>query len=87
MGGDEESQSIRDFDPKKHGMTGIDDSELTNNIVGLGGLETKKKIDSSKLGDKKKKDKKNKDKKKKKKKEKSSDEEDSKPKESVKGSR
>ena len=39
MGGDEESQSIRDFDPKKHGMTGIDDSELTNNIVGLGGLD------------------------------------------------
>lgn len=39
MGEDEESQSIRNLDSTKKksmAMTGIEDSELTNNIVGLG---------------------------------------------------
>lgn len=77
MGEDEESQSVRNFDPKKGTMNGIEDSELTNNISGM--VEKKKdkyKDPANMVIDKKKKDKKNKDKKKKKKKEKSSDSED-----------
>lgn len=82
MGEDEESQSIRGFDPKKAaaGMAGIEDSELTNNLNGFGMDHAKKKdkkIDPANvIIDKKKKDKKkDKDKKKKKKKDRDSDEE------------
>ena len=80
MGEDDESQSIRNIDPSKKkpmGMTGIEDSELTNNVVGHGGVE-RKRGDAPKptlsLGLKKK-DKRSKDKKKKK--DKKRDKEDS----------
>ena len=96
MGEDEESQSVRNYDAKRPAMQGIEDSELTNNIVGLGldskGKE-KKKGDKSKDEkkkkdkDKKKKDKKDKKEKKKKHKESSEDEKEQKEKEPVKGSR
>jgi hypothetical protein len=52
-------------------MTGIEDSELTHNIVGLGGKTIDKKKDSPHVD--KKKDKKNKEKKKKKDKKKDKD--------------
>jgi hypothetical protein len=55
-------------------MTGIDDSELTNNIVGLGEKKKELKISGGfKDASSKKKDKKNKDKDKKKKKDKKKD--------------
>ena len=71
MGEDEESQSIRNVDSAKKKqmlMTGIDDSELTHNIVGLGDKKKELKLSSGNSKDAlaKKKDKKNKDKKKKK---------------------
>jgi hypothetical protein len=73
MGEDDESQSIRNIDSgkkKEFGMTGIEDSELTHNIVGIGSNEKKAKDPSKSLKisepKKDKKDKKNKDKKKKK---------------------
>ena len=76
MGEDEESHSIRNIDivaKKKSGgfMTGIEDSELTNNVVGHGAPLEKKKDFAKSTGislstKEKKKDKKSKDKKKKK---------------------
>lgn len=72
MGEDDESQTIRNIDSSKKkdiGMTGIEDSELTHNIVGIGSNEKKKEpVRATKelIMKKDKKDKKNKDKKKKK---------------------
>lgn len=67
-GFDEESQTVRDVSDgrkKAGGMTGIEDSELTNNIVGLGPKKDvpkpsnqEKKKDKKSKKDKKKKDKK-----------------------------
>lgn len=83
IGGEESSMSVGKLGTGK-GL-GIDDSELTNNIVGIGGGDStnvintsKKDKDKEKDKEKKKKDKK-KDKKKKKKHDSSSDDEKEKP--------